>query len=252
MIAPRGADLDGHLPGSGPWILGMRWTDLLFAHWRITPLQARQLVPPPLEPDLHDGWGWIGVVPFRMSRVRPRAMPPVPPISRFPELNVRTYATFGGRRGVWFLSLDAAGRVACRFGRDVAGLPYHHAAMEMRVQPDGPIVYRSRRRAAASAPAELLARYQPVGPVRAPSPVESFLTERDGLWTIGRDGRPRWLAIRHEAWPLQDAVVEIQHQSMTLASGIALPGPPDHVAFSRRVDVVAWRPMTIPAAGTPG
>ncbi len=243
MTAGRKPSLDGHAAGSGPWLLGMRWTDLLFAHWRITPDQARALLPAPLEPDLFDGAGWLGVVPFLMSRVRPRLVPPVPPISRFPELNVRTYATWRGRRGVWFLSLDAAGRVAVAVGRGAAGLPYHHAAMRMHVEPNGSIDYRSRRAAGATGPAEFAARYRSVGPVRPPSALESFLTERDGLWTIGRDGEPRWLAIRHETWPLQDAEAAFARQTMTDAAGIAVHGPPEHLAFSRQVDVVAWRPM---------
>ena len=36
----------------------------------------------------------------------------MPGISAFPELNVRTYVTLGGKPGVWFLSLDAANRLA--------------------------------------------------------------------------------------------------------------------------------------------
>ena len=41
-----------------------------------------------------------------------------PVLGAFPELNVRTYVTRRGRRGVWFLSLDAASR---RRGRGRAG-----------------------------------------------------------------------------------------------------------------------------------
>lgn len=241
-------DLDGHLPGSGPWLLGMRWSDLLFAHWRIDPAVARAIVPRPLEPDLYDGAGWLGLVPFLMSRVRPRLVPPIPPVSRFPEVNVRTYASYRGRTGVWFLSLDAAGRIAVRLGRRPAGLPYHHATMSMRADRDGWIEYTSMRTAGDGPAASLDLRYRPVGPVRPPSDLEAFLTDRDGLWTIGRDGRPRWLAIRHAAWPLQDAAADLRIQTLTDAAGPRLDGPPDHLVFSRRVDVVAWRPMRPPAA----
>ncbi|MFN8620901.1 MAG: DUF2071 domain-containing protein [Chloroflexota bacterium] len=218
----------------------MRWSDLLFIHWRITPEEARAIVPPPLEPEVFDGSAWLGVVPFLMSRVRPRLLPPVPPISRFPELNVRTYATYRGRPGVWFLSLDAAGRVACRIGRSAAGLPYHHATMSMTADPNSWIGYRSERR---FAPAAFAARYRPVGPVRPPTDLERFLTERDGLWAMPRAGHPDRLAIRHEAWPLQDAELELGTQTMTAAAGLPVGRAPDHVAFSRSVDVVAWRRM---------
>ncbi len=216
----------------------MRWSDLLFAHWRISPEEARGIVPAPLVPELHDGSGWLGVVPFLMSRVRPRLLPPVPPISRFPELNVRTYATYQGRPGVWFLSLDAAGRLGCRIGRDAAGLPYHHATMTMGVDGEGWIDCRSARRIGT---AEFQGRYRPVGPVRPASELERFLTERDGLWSMRRPGRPEWLAIRHGPWPLQDARLELAVQSMTAAADLPIDRPPDHLAFSRSIDVVAWR-----------
>jgi uncharacterized protein len=242
--------LDGHLPGSGPWMLAMRWTDLLFAHWRIDPDATRRLIPEPLEPDLFDGSGWLGLVPFRMSHVRPRLLPPVPPISAFPEVNVRTYARYGGRPGVWFLSLDAAGRVAVRLGRGGAGLPYHHAAMVMTTTVDGWIDYRSVRTAPDPVPAALAMRYRPIGRVRPPSELETFLTHRDGLWTLGADGSPSWLAIRHGPWPLQDAEATLREETLTAAGrGPAFDREPDHLAFSRRVDVVAWRPRRIAGPG---
>jgi len=115
----------------------------------------------------------------------------------------------------------------------------------MRVEPNGPIDYRSHRLDPQTGPAEFIARYRPTGLVRPPTSLETFLTVRDGLWTIGRDGEPRWLAIAHDAWPLQDAEVAIAHQSMADAAGITVQGPPDHIAFSRQIDVVAWRPVRL-------
>jgi uncharacterized protein YqjF (DUF2071 family) len=244
--ASVGPVLDGHVAGAGPWVLAMRWTDLLFVHWRITPDEARALVPAPLEPDLFDGAGWLGVVPFLMSRVRPRLVPPVPPFSRFPELNVRTYARHRGRPGVWFLSLDAAGRLAVALGRAAAGLPYHLARMSMTALPDGWVEHRSER-VGGEASAAFDGRYRPTGPIRPATPLEAFLTDRDGLWAMPRAGRPEWLAIRHAAWPLQDAELALRTQTMTAASGMPLTRPPDHLAFSRCLDVVAWRRMSGPA-----
>ena len=76
-----------------------RWHDLLFAHWPIEPERMRALVPAALELDLFDGQAWLAVVPFRMSAIRLRGLPPVPGTSAFEELNVRTYVKAGGRRG---------------------------------------------------------------------------------------------------------------------------------------------------------
>ena len=73
----------------------MRWHDLLFMHWPLRPAVLHPHIPPALALDTFDGWAWLGVVPFRMSRVRPRYMPALPWGSAFPELNVRTYVTAG-------------------------------------------------------------------------------------------------------------------------------------------------------------
>jgi uncharacterized protein YqjF (DUF2071 family) len=71
------------------------WHDLLFAHWPLPHATLRPLVPAQLELDQFDGQCWVGVVPFRMSGVTGRTMPPLPGLSSFPELNVRTYVTHG-------------------------------------------------------------------------------------------------------------------------------------------------------------
>ena len=97
----------------------MTWHDLLFAHWRVDPESLRSRVPPGLSIDEHGGSAWLGVVPFTMSGVRARWVPPVPGAAAFPELNVRTYVTSekDGRPGVWFFSLDAANPLAVRGAR---------------------------------------------------------------------------------------------------------------------------------------
>jgi hypothetical protein len=95
----------------------MRWHDLLFMHWPLRPKVLRPHIPPTLALDMFDGWAWLGVVPFRMSGVRPRYVPALPWVSAFPELNVRTYVTYGRKRGIWFVSLDAANPLAVWLAR---------------------------------------------------------------------------------------------------------------------------------------
>lgn len=85
--------------------------DLLFAHWPVAADQMRPLVPAQLELDRFGGECWIGVIPFRMSRIQARGLPPLPGLSAFPELNVRTYVTYGGWRHSLFIA------ACCWFGR---------------------------------------------------------------------------------------------------------------------------------------
>jgi uncharacterized protein len=90
----------------GSWILGQSWEDLLFAHWRVDAEAVRKLVPPGLSVDEHDGIAWLGVTPFEITGFRFRGTLPFPVVSRFPEINVRTYVTAEDKPGIWFFSLD--------------------------------------------------------------------------------------------------------------------------------------------------
>jgi uncharacterized protein YqjF (DUF2071 family) len=120
-----------------PWVVFMCWRDLLFAHWPVPAEKLQSLLPSGLELDTWDGQGWIGVVPFRMTDVGPRLMPPIPGVSSFSELNVRTYVTVGGKPGVWFFSLDADSIVAVRAARWGLHLPYCDATFRISDTRDG-------------------------------------------------------------------------------------------------------------------
>src|SRR4051794_24006364 len=95
----------------GPWVMGQTWLDLLFAHWQVPVAALWDVVPPQGPPGTFAGSALAGLPPFEIVGARPRGVPPLPWLSRFPELNVRTYTTIGGRPGIWFFSLDA-GRLA--------------------------------------------------------------------------------------------------------------------------------------------
>lgn len=244
MSGPRRDGVDGHVPGAGPWLVFMRWEDLLFLHWRV-PIEAlRPLVPGAFEIETFDGSAWLGVVPFRMAHVHPRFLPPVGIVSDFAEINVRTYVRFGGRPGVWFLSLDADDRLACALGRNAFRLPYRRAVMSAEEGSDGWIDYRSDR--VGRVAAGFRGRFRPRSDGPAPADeLTDWLTVRDGLWTVDRQGRPLWAGIRHPAWLLQAAEAEISDISLVAADGVSVEGPPVHMAFSRALDVVGWRPVRL-------
>lgn len=213
------------------------WHDLLFAHWPLPSETLRPLVPRQLPLDTYDGQCWIGVVPFWMSGVRLRGIPPLPGLSTFPELNVRTYVSLEGKSGVYFFSLDAASRLAVRAARFLYHLPYFYADMKVNVS-DGEIVYRSARR---GADAELSARYAPTSIVelREPGTLAHWLVERYCLYTI-HSGQTYRCDIHHAPWPLQDASAQIRTNSMAAGAGITLPDTPPVLHFSKRQDVLIW------------
>src|SRR5688572_26394727 len=84
------------------------WHHLAFLHWEVPRAELQALIPPELTVDLFEGKSYVGLVPFTLTGVRPILLPPLPGVSSFHEINVRTYVHRDGRDpGVWFFSLDA-------------------------------------------------------------------------------------------------------------------------------------------------
>jgi uncharacterized protein len=217
--------------------MAQTWNDLQFAHWPINPASLRALVPSQLPLDTFDQRCWLAVTPFRMSNVRARGVAPLPGLSRFPELNVRTYVTVGNKPGVYFFSLDAGNLPAVWAARSFYHLPYFHARMSVSGDEHG-ISYHSRR---YRSHAELRARYVAVGPVqlRQPGTLEHWLTERYCLYTVV-NGRVYRAEIHHEQWPLQDAEAEIESNTMASAAAIQLPDTKPLLHFAKKLEVLIW------------
>jgi uncharacterized protein YqjF (DUF2071 family) len=226
---------------AGSWAVAMRWHDLLFLHWPVAAELLQPLLPAGVELDRFEGRAWIGVVPFRMSGVRPRGVPGLPGASGFPELNVRTYVTCRGRPGVWFLSLDAASAAAVRGARARFHLPYFHARMRC-VRRGEWIEYESERRDARAPAAAFAARWRPLAPpsIARPGSLEHFLTARWRLFAATPDGRVRRGEIEHAPWPLQPAECVVERDTSIAAHGLPPPGGPPLLHFARRLDVAAW------------
>lgn len=226
---------------SGPWIMRQRWNRLLFAHWEIDPAVMRKLVPSVLELDVRDGRCWVAVTPFHISGLRPRALPPIPGGSSFPELNVRTYVMYGGKPGVFFFSLDAGSVMAVFGARAMYGLPYFYARMRIGVEGER-VAYSCLRRHMGKV-AQFRGEYQPRGAVfdAAPGSLERFLIERYCLYSV--QGRRLYRAeIHHIPWPLRAAEARIDVNTMAAAAGIDLPDESPLLHYARELDVLVWAP----------
>ena len=230
-----------------PWVMAQTWEDLLFAHWRVPVDDLRLVVPSELPLDTFDGDAWVGVTPFLVRGLRPRLTPPLALVSRFPELNVRTYATVGGRPGIYFFSLDVASWLAVFGARRLYRIPYFRARMSIR-RHSGELAYASRRMSFDGDPAAFHASYRPVGPrfEASPGSLEYFLAERYCLYTFDERLRVHRADIHHPPWPLQRAEATIRHNTMVEPLGLSLRGPP-LLHFARRQDVLVWprRPVAV-------
>ncbi len=222
-----------------------RWHDLMFAHWRCAVRDLRPLVPAPLEIETCDDSAWIGVIPFYMSGVRMRAMPPLPTAHAFPELNVRTYVTLDGRPGVWFFSLDCASSIAVIGARTGAHLPYFRASMRM-VRHGKAIQYLSNRWAMAGGAAAFAGEYEPTGDAWVPQPgtLDHFLTERYAFYAAS--GTRIWRGdIMHPRWNLAPARARIDRNSMIAAARIRQPEGEPLLHYAAFQDVRLWLPSRV-------
>lgn len=230
---------------TSPYVMHQEWHNLLFMHWRLNQDALRQVVPAALPLDTFDDSAWIGVVPFHMQNVRPRFLPPLPRLSFFPELNVRTYVTLQNRPGVYFFSLDAANPIAVELARTFFHLPYRNATMECIAQ-NKTVYYASTRTDTRAAPAYFRAQYHPTGvPFLAPKgSLEYFLTARYCLYTTDARENVLRAEIDHPPWQLQRAECEIETNTMTEQIGLQLAGAP-HLLFAKRMKMVNWLPLQV-------
>lgn len=232
-----------HEPPTRWPIMRQHWGKLLFMHWRLEANRLRPLIPPQLEIDTFDGSAWIGVIPFTMWGIRASFLPPIPGTSAFHELNVRTYAVYNGVPGVWFLSLDAANRLAVWGARKFYSLPYFNARMSLRQEAES-ITYSSTREDRRGAPASFDATWT-IGeglPESRPGSLEFFLTERYCLYSEHR-GEIYRARIHHQPWPLQIAELTSFDSSMIECHGLPTPPSDPLLHYAEKLSVDIW-PLT--------
>ncbi len=220
-----------------------RWAELLFLHWTVPAAALRPRLPPALSVDTFEGQAYVGLVPLAMRGVRPVWAPPLPLLSDFREVNVRTYVHLKGQEpGVWFFSLDTSNPLAVAVARVLFKLPYYLARMRLEYEAGGTVRYSSDRW--GSRPARCTVRYAPSGPARVapPGSLEYFLAERYVLYTQGRGHLYRG-RVHHPPYPLQPAQVDGLEETLLAAAGLTRPAqaPLAHYAHEVSVEVFPLR-----------
>jgi uncharacterized protein YqjF (DUF2071 family) len=234
-------------PENQPHVMYQTWKELLFLHWEFPREQIQATLPPGLTVDTFEGRAFVGLVPFYMRGIRPRFCPPVPGISNFLELNVRTYVyDEQGRPGVWFYSLDCNQRLAVSVARRFFHLPYFHAKM---TAPTGgkAIDYGCDRKGFES---KTSITYEAGASLPAPEPgsLEFFLLERYRLFSHDpKAGRLFSGQVHHSPYPTHEAIYEIHHEGSLRLAGFDTQGrAPAHAIMSRGVCVKVYALERVP------
>ncbi|HVT67348.1 MAG TPA: DUF2071 domain-containing protein [Trebonia sp.] len=218
-----------------------QWNSITFLHWRYPAALVQSLVPSGLTVETCDGTAWAGLTPFRMEGVRAPAVPALPWLSRFGEVNVRTYVRDGqGRSGICFFSLDAARLPAVVAARASYRLPYFWSDIGVRAAGTR-MSYRCRRLYPPGARLAAEVRAGPPLTAAEHDELAVFLTARYRLFTtIG--GRLAAAEAEHEPWPLRRAEVLSLDQNLLQAAGLPAPegDPLVHASPGVAVRVSMW------------
>ena len=240
------------LEPDAPVLLHQNWHHLLFLHWEVPAAELQRMIPPQLTIDTFEGNAYVGLVPFTMTGVRPVLTPPLPWVSSFHEVNVRTYVHRDGREpGVWFFSLDASSSIAVAAARAAYKLPYFHSEIEFAASADPrPIIDFTSQRddPRGTKPANARLRYQPMEGIVAhasPGTIEHFLIERYILYTIDSEHRLYRARVHHQPYPVNRAEILELDETLVWASGIRRSEdiPLRHYAREVNVKIYALEPL---------
>jgi uncharacterized protein YqjF (DUF2071 family) len=222
-----------------PWAQAQTREDVLFTSWRVGLDELARLVPPDVPLDTHAGEGWVSIVPFRLTNLRLRGLPPIPSVS-FAQLDSRTYVAVDDRPGIWICSLDASSRLLAEAAKRVHRLPAYHAraSVEASDDPDSPASGSTRgsvevTRDELSFAARFRVAGEPFTPVAGS--LEHFLTERYCIYTAD-GGRLYRAELHHSPWLLRPAEATVDRASI---SPVELE-PEPHALFSAAQDVLVW------------
>lgn len=192
------------------WIMTQVWQDVLFLHWPVSSKDLVQYIPQELQLDLYENNAWLSVVLFKVKGQRLRFLPPLPGVGSHLQLNVRTYVTYNGMKGVYFFNSDVTNRFIVQLAT-MGSLSYRHSKIALK-QIGSNFSFTSLYHGALDE--RLKISYQPIAGEISSSTFDKWLVERYHSWSKCKSSLVR-IDIDHMPWSLQR--VHFNVESNTLA-----------------------------------
>jgi uncharacterized protein YqjF (DUF2071 family) len=224
---------------SGSWLGFQSWREVIFLHWQV-PAEILQPHLPKhrsLQADVFEDTAWVSLVCFKVKDARPRALPPLPGISSFYEINLRTYVICENKPGVVFLDIHSDNALVNRLNRMIH-LPYSKGDITSKAKNQ--FRYKDIDPAQRNIVEISFSRLA----IQPLSRMDKWLTER--YYAFQQAGRAVWqFPIHHIQWPLQ--AISLTGAAVTYKwQDIVLSDKKLHTAhFSKGVDVLFWPPRKI-------
>lgn len=198
------------------------WDDVAFVNFAFERSALQPLVP--FELDLFDGTAYVSLVAFTQRRLRPRwggrlSAVLSAPLATHELLNVRTYVSHAGERGIYFLCEWVPNRLATWLGPPLYGLPYRLGRLRYQYDRHAGVarheVIATGRRLAF----DVFADPNRAPATAAPGSLDAFLLERYTAFTRCR-GRDACFRVEHAPWPQQRATVHFRDTALLSRTGV--------------------------------
>jgi len=182
------------------WLLYQEWKQVLFVHVPVPVQVVQELLPSSLVPDLFGRSAWLSFVVFTVTNSRLRLVPFFPVCPTFQELNLRTYVTYKGKPGIYFIDIRSNNPAAIMLLRTFTSLHYRNVSIEAENGYYSVDVHNQSNN-------HFTIRYHNEWMVTRRSQIEEWLTERYCCYTI--DGNRLFsYDIHHMPWKLSRATIE--------------------------------------------
>lgn len=217
------------------WVYYQEWNRVLFFHWEVPIEILDKLVPKELKIDTFNGKAYISIVPFTMENIRPKYLPAIGFISNFHEINVRTYVENNGKKGVYFLNIEAEKFLSAFVSKQLSGLPYEKATIKRTANS-----YQSNN---PSKGFHLSVDFTIDQPIHNKSNLDKWLTERYCLYLKECEHVYRY-DIHHKEWELNQIKIDRFDLAYQLGN-LKIINENYFAHYSKGIEVVAWGKVKI-------
>jgi hypothetical protein len=230
-----------------PWLVAQTEVEMLFLSWPVEPATIADRIPAGLTLETFEHRAWITLIPFRMERMRARGLPPIPPFSRYSELDCLTYVRRGPATGIWFFRIDAGTLVGATMGRLLFGLPYNHSRVSLDLDGEWRRFVSIGRADPTGKQPELRVNYTPKGPLHTATPgtLAHFIVERFVMFS--RSGRGTLLSGREARAPrsIQECEFSILRNTIPEAADVPAPAGELTAWYCASSAIRTWLPAPI-------